>query len=262
VRERIQYIAGSLLSSHLSDPAAARGQAIGLFGQTLAQQAPAAGHGAALIALGAMLGVVLAGVLLFRYGNRHAGEGVAATGSGFARSAGSHAVPLTASIRSLSRPPGFAAMLPLAGRHVMVRFAVALVIGLAASPASAAPESTLLGTWSTANGQGVIAIDQCGDALCGRIVGIERKPTEPMPTDVAGRPQCGLTIITNERPQADGTWLGQVTDPRDGGVYQAKLWLDEQGNLRLRGFIGIPALGATQIWHRFTGQLTAACGLA
>ena len=83
-----------------------------------------------------------------------------------------------------------------------------------------------------------------------------------MPTDVDGRRQCGLTIITNQRPQPDGTWLGQVTDPRDGGVYHAKLWLDTQGNLRLRGFIGIPALGATQTWHRFTGHLTAACGLA
>jgi uncharacterized protein (DUF2147 family) len=94
------------------------------------------------------------------------------------------------------------------------------------------------------------------------IVGIDRKATEPMPTDVEGHSQCGLTIITNERSQPDGTWLGLITDPRDGGVYRAKLWLDEQGNLRLRGFIGIPALGSTQTWHRFSGRLTDACGLA
>jgi uncharacterized protein (DUF2147 family) len=150
----------------------------------------------------------------------------------------------------------------IAGRHVVFRFAVALALVLAGSCASAAPEDSPLGTWSTANGHGVIAIDRCGDALCGRIVGIARNPREPMPTDVDGRPQCGLTIITNERPQPDGTWLGHVIDPRDGGVYQAKLWLDARGNLRLRGFIGIPALGATQTWHRFTGHLTAACGLA
>jgi uncharacterized protein (DUF2147 family) len=155
-----------------------------------------------------------------------------------------------------------AAILPDAGWHALFRVGVALAIGLAAPSAWAASENGPLGTWSTANGQGVVAIDQCGDALCGRIVGIDRKPTDPMPTDVDGRPQCGLTIITNQRPQPDGTWLGQITDPRDGGVYQAKLWLDERGNLRLRGFIGIPALGATQTWHRFTGHLTAACGLA
>ncbi len=155
--------------------------------------------------------------------------------------AGCRVVPPTAAI-----PPR-----SVAGQHGLLRLAVSLAIGLTASSA-----------WATANGQAVVAIDRCGDALCGSIVGIGRKPTEPMPTDVHGRPQCGLTIITNERFQPDGTWLGRVTDPRDGGVYRAKLWLDEQGNLRLRGFIGIPALGATQTWHRFTGHLTAACGLA
>jgi uncharacterized protein (DUF2147 family) len=44
---------------------------------------------------------------------------------------------------------------------------------------------------------------------------------------------------------ADGTWLAQITDPRDGDTYQAKLWLDESGNLHLRGFIGIPLLNST-----------------
>lgn len=262
MRDRIQYIAGSLVSTHLGDPSAARGQAIGLLGQTLAQRAVAAGAGEVLIALGAMLFVVLAGILVFEYGNRHAGQRVTPTSGEFATSAGSRAVPLTDWFPPRFRLTGFAAMPPLTGRHVLVRFAVAVAIGLAAASASAAPEGSPLGTWFTANGQGVVAIDRCGDALCGRIVGIERKATEPMPTDVDGRPQCGLTIITNQRPQPDGTWLGQITDPRDGGLYQAKLWLDEHGNLRLRGFIGIPALGATQIWHRFTGHLTAACGFA
>lgn len=131
-----------------------------------------------------------------------------------------------------------------------------------ASSASAATTVSPMGTWSTANGHGVVEIAACGDALCGRIVGIDRDPTEPVPTDVHGRSQCGLTIITNEKPEADGTWLGNVTDPRDGGTYQAELWLDDDGNLHLRGFIGIPLLGATQIWHRFTGQLADECRLA
>ena len=257
MRDRIQFVAGSLLSSHLSDPSAARGQAIRSLGQTLAQRASAGGYAEAFIALGATLFVALCGFLLYEYGKRHASQPVDSVYAATAR-----AVPLAATARWRSRQSVFAAMLGVAGRHAPNGFAAILAIGLAAASASAAPASSALGDWATANGHGVIAIARCGDALCGHIVGIERKPTEPMPTDVDGRPQCGLTIITNERPQPDGTWLGQVTDPRDGGVYQAKLWLDARGNLRLRGFIGIPALGATQTWHRFTGHLTAACGLA
>ena len=146
--------------------------------------------------------------------------------------------------------------------HVLACCVAMLTMGPSMLSASATPTTSPAGTWLTANGHGVIAIAQCGDALCGRIVGIDREPTEPMPTDVHGRSQCGLTIITNERPTGDGTWLGEITDPRDGSTYQAKLWLDEDGNLRLRGFIGIPMLGSTQIWRKFTGHLTADCALA
>jgi uncharacterized protein (DUF2147 family) len=139
--------------------------------------------------------------------------------------------------------------------------AIMLVIGVIASPALAAPTDGPRGSWATANGNSVVAIEPCGDALCGRIVGIDRAPTDPMPTDVRGRSQCGLTIITNEKPDGDGTWLGEVTDPRDGATYNAKLWLDASGDLHLRGYIGIPLLGATQTWRKFTGHLTAECGL-
>ena len=142
----------------------------------------------------------------------------------------------------------------------LIRVAM-FVAGLMTTPALAARTASPVGTWTTANGHGVVAITQCGDALCSRIVGIERLASDPMPTDVLGRPQCGLTIITNQKPKVDGTWRGEITDPRDGGIYQAILWVDEAGNLHLRGFIGIPQLGATQIWHKFTGHLTAECRL-
>ena len=148
-----------------------------------------------------------------------------------------------------------------AAAHAIIR-ASFVALGLATMPAAAQPAPTPLGTWATANGHGVIEIAQCGEALCGQIVGIDRAPAEPMPTDVNGNPQCHLTIIKNEKPEPDGTWLGEVTDPRDGNAYHAELWIGADGNLRVRGFIGIPLLGATQTWHKFTGHLTAECGLA
>lgn len=143
----------------------------------------------------------------------------------------------------------------------LLGFAAALAIGSIGWSASATRTADPCGIWLTANGHGVIEIARCGDALCGRIVGIERASTTPMPTDVRGRPQCGLTIITDEKPAADGTWLGKITDPRDGRAYQAKLSLDEGGNLRLRVFIGISVLGATQTWHPFAGHLTSGCAV-
>lgn len=145
--------------------------------------------------------------------------------------------------------------------RLLPRFA-ALAIALTAASASATPAASPGGTWLTENGHGVIEIIPCGGAFCGKIVGIGRQRTAPVPRDAHGRSQCGLTIITDEKPEANGTWLGEITDPRDGHSYWARLSLDKHGNLRVRAFIGIPALGSTQIWHPFTGHLTAECGLA
>ena len=142
------------------------------------------------------------------------------------------------------------------------RCAALFVLVLAAPMASAAPSPSVQGNWLTGNGRGVVQIARCGAGLCGRIVGIDRAAGEPMPTDVRGRPQCGLTIITTDRADPDGTWHGQITDPRDGHSYETRMSVDQSGDLRLRVFVGIPLLGSTQVWHRFTGRLGADCGEA
>jgi hypothetical protein len=95
---------------------------------------------------------------------------------------------------------GVGSMFRHAKSRVLACCVAMLVLGLSVLSASATQMTSPTGTWLTANGHGVVAIAQCGDALCGRIVGIDREPTEPMPTDVDGHSQCGLTIITNERP--------------------------------------------------------------
>lgn len=138
----------------------------------------------------------------------------------------------------------------------------ALGLLMPAVRAGASAPSAPLGDWMTANGHGVVQIARCGNALCGRIVGIDRPPGAPMPTDAQGKPQCGLTIITDGTPTPDGAWLGHITDPRDGSAYQAEIRVDGAGRLHLRGFVGIPLFGQTQIWHRFTGRLMSECGIA
>lgn len=144
----------------------------------------------------------------------------------------------------------------------LARFAAFLAMLMMAASATAAPTSDPQGQWQTARGGGVVQIAPCGDSLCGRIVGLDLSPSEAMPKDAHGRSQCGLTIISGETPAGHGTWLGKLTDPRDGSTYRARLSVDPSGELRLHVFIGIPALGATQIWHRFTGRLAEACRIA
>jgi uncharacterized protein (DUF2147 family) len=133
--------------------------------------------------------------------------------------------------------------------------------GFADVPASAQVGNTgnPVGVWLTEGGHGVIRIQPCEQGLCGTIVGIDRKPGDPMPTDHAGHPQCGLTILKTSADIRSGISMGQITDPRDGKTYSAQLWVDGTGKLHLRGYIGVPLLGKTQVWRPFTGQLSEDC---
>lgn len=142
---------------------------------------------------------------------------------------------------------------------------ISVMIGLAGLPAARAARPTpapqpdqVQGNWATEGGDGVIAVAPCADsaALCGRIVGIRRPPGVPVPA------RCGVVILRNQQPAEDGSWRGNVFDPRSGRTFGAQMWLDDAGNLRVRGFLLSPLLGQTQTWHRYDGRLGSDCTMS
>ncbi|MBN2435842.1 MAG: DUF2147 domain-containing protein [Spirochaetes bacterium] len=51
---------------------------------------------------------------------------------------------------------------------------------------------------------------------------------------------------------SDGVWdTGYIVDTRVGKQYKAKVWV-EDGNLMVRGYLGVAALGRTQVWKKAT----------
>ncbi len=117
-----------------------------------------------------------------------------------------------------------------------------------------------LGLWFTEDHGGVISLQPCGPALCGVIVGLSDWPANgDVKRDWRGRPQCHSTLLANLKKQDDGRWHGTVTNPEDGQVYDAEVWVPPDGVLRLRGYIGLPLLGSTQKWPPFQGQVRSDC---
>ena len=137
-----------------------------------------------------------------------------------------------------------------------------LSLGAVPVNAWATQPSDAVGNWLTQDGHSVVRIEPCAQGICGIIVGIDRAPGDPMPTDSTGRPQCGLVIFTGTGGADGDTTEGHITDPRDGRTYQAQLWRDEANRLHLRGYFGVPLLGATQVWRPFIGHITTACRFA
>ena len=134
-------------------------------------------------------------------------------------------------------------------------------LAAAATLATALPASAnVFGHWLTENRLAIVEITPCGNSACGNIVWMAE------PLDAAGapkldannpdpamraRPLCGLPMIGNFTQDADGEWTdGFIYDAQKGDVYKSKMRVTEEGNLYVRGYVGIPLLGQSQIWTR------------
>jgi uncharacterized protein (DUF2147 family) len=64
-------------------------------------------------------------------------------------------------------------------------------------------------------------------------------------------PVMGLEIMRGFEKVGNNKWEGEILDPEDGKIYSCQLSLTEGGKkLKVRGYIGIPLLGRTQIWKK------------
>jgi len=157
---------------------------------------------------------------------------------------------------------GKAGAMALNGLGLAKALGLAAVLTCLALSARAQDQPSPIGLWLTQNQGGVIRIDRCDQALCGKIAGIVfDHPDDAMPSDYRGQPQCGLTIIEHATGDGQGVWSGRITDPRNGSVYDAQIRLAGQDRLLLRGYIGVPLRGQTQIWPRYAGPLGEGCRL-
>ncbi|MFA5960612.1 MAG: DUF2147 domain-containing protein [Tatlockia sp.] len=116
------------------------------------------------------------------------------------------------------------------------------------------------GTWTTIDdktGQkrAVIRVSESNGQLSGTIVKVYPQPGDTgicskCPGAFKNKKITGLQILWGLADKGNGVWDGgQILDPKTGQVYRAKMTL--QGNkLYVRGYVGISALGRTQVWVR------------
>jgi len=141
------------------------------------------------------------------------------------------------------------------------RLLPAVLLLLAAGATHANP----VGLWRTIDDQteeptAVIRIAERDGALFGEIVEV-LDPKAPayavcgLCTDERkDAPIVGLTILRNveQNGKANGPWDGgDILDPNNGKTYSVRLKLADGGRkLEVRGYVGTPMLGRTQVWHR------------
>jgi uncharacterized protein (DUF2147 family) len=62
------------------------------------------------------------------------------------------------------------------------------------------------------------------------------------------QPIIGIDLLEDYSFE-DGKWQGRIYDPESGNTYKSQMSVDGDGNLRMRGYIGVPMLGRTAIFH-------------
>jgi len=67
-----------------------------------------------------------------------------------------------------------------------------------------------------------------------------------------GRKILGMVFLYDFKPTSDPDAFedGSVYNAEDGKTYRASIALQPDGRLRLRGYVGIPLFGRSEIWTR------------
>lgn len=68
--------------------------------------------------------------------------------------------------------------------------------------------------------------------------------------DLKNKPIVGMVIMKDVKKTEVGGVDGKVMDPGNGKTYSCNLELVSPNKLKLRGYIGVAAIGRTQYWER------------
>lgn len=60
----------------------------------------------------------------------------------------------------------------------------------------------------------------------------------------------GLTILEGLKKKGDYFGGGSITDPENGKEYKCYIELEGDSKLKVRGYVGVAALGRTQYWYK------------
>ena len=88
------------------------------------------------------------------------------------------------------------------------------------------------------------------------------QPCAKCKDELEGQPLLGLRILRELEPSTKSPLefkSGCITDPDNGQTYKSKVeFADDYSAVKVRGYIGTPALGRSQVWTRATDNDIAA----
>jgi uncharacterized protein (DUF2147 family) len=134
-------------------------------------------------------------------------------------------------------------------------------------PEPADPADAVLGHWYTAEDSAQVHIERVDGAIVGQLVWLDsptydeegdpefgepRRDRENPDEALQDRPIIGLGMLKDfTYDEAEAKWTGgTIYDPESGKEYKCQMTLEDPDTLNVRGYIGLPQLGRTEVWRR------------
>lgn len=125
---------------------------------------------------------------------------------------------------------------------------------------------SIVGSWKTIDDEtgkprSIVEIYEHKGEYFGKIIKLFREPEED-PDPVCeecedhrkGQKVIGMEIISDMKfnKGSEEYHKGEILDPENGNIYDCKLWIDEEGNLKVRGYLLF--FYRTQTWLPYSGE--------
>lgn len=118
----------------------------------------------------------------------------------------------------------------------------------------------LIGLWEPSNGKARVKVEKIGSKYYGKIVWL-REPNDPQtqqPKVDKNNPDESMRSVPLKgyRMLKDfvfksGEWTdGTIYDPESGSTYSSVIKVKDENTLDIRGYVGVKALGRTDVWKR------------
>jgi uncharacterized protein (DUF2147 family) len=119
----------------------------------------------------------------------------------------------------------------------------------------------LIGVWEPSNGRARVKVEKIGAKYYGKIVWLKESvdPVTKQPKTDKNNPDPNLQNVPLKgyRMLKDFVYAGKdewtegtIYDPLNGSTYSCTIKMTDKNSLEIRGYIGVSALGRTDIWKR------------
>lgn len=126
---------------------------------------------------------------------------------------------------------------------------IGLVLIAAAVPATGSAQTALAGQWKNPMGSVIVRLTPCGNAICGVVVDASEHAKET--ARKGGTPNLiGTRILSDLRPDGNGSFRGQGFDPKRNIHAQATVRLVSRNSLAVRGCAVFGLVCKEQLWTR------------